>query len=138
MPLADSAVSTFQSSRFRSFIQDRPLVAAGLGLAVGAVLAGILPATRTENRMLGEASDEMKHRARIAAKTEAEKLQATASRTIDAAKEGAAHVADSAARAAEEQGYPAGTLRAEHGRSAESRTLAEKMADAAGDGKPPR
>lgn len=115
--LDDTARSWQSNSRFRVFIQERPLVAAGLGLAIGAALAGLLPTTRTENEMLGTTSDEMKRRGRAFAKEEAESLKGAANRTFDTAKDSATHVADTAVAAAEEQGYPAGTLRSEHRRA---------------------
>lgn len=110
----DIVPTSFSTSRFWTFVQEQPLVAAALGLAFGAFLAALLPRTRTENAMLGGASDELKERARAAAKEEAENLKAVASRTADAAREGAGQVAERAAAAAEQEGYPAGTLRAEH------------------------
>ena len=62
-------------------IERHPLVAGGLGLLVGALIASSLPVTRTENRLFGETSDEVKGRARDAlsegvqiAKTKAEEV----------------------------------------------------------------
>jgi ElaB/YqjD/DUF883 family membrane-anchored ribosome-binding protein len=127
MPYArDIMPSTPANSRFWAFVQERPLVAAGLGLAIGAFLATLLPPTQTENQMLGEGSDEVKQRARAAVKEAAEHLKAAANRTADAAREFAARVAADAV-AAEEQGYPAGTLRAAHEQPSEGRASAGEM-----------
>ena len=120
MPWSDDAARSFESSRFRAMIRERPLVAAGLGLAVGAAIAALFPATASENRMMGPASDDLKRRGREAAKEEAERLKAAAGRTYDAAREGAAHVADRAAEAAAEEGLPVGTLRAAHAGESEA------------------
>jgi ElaB/YqjD/DUF883 family membrane-anchored ribosome-binding protein len=45
-------------------IERHPLVAGGLGLLVGALIASSLPVTPAENRLFGETSDELKERAR--------------------------------------------------------------------------
>ena len=45
------------------FVQDHPLVAGALGVAVGAVLAGLFSPTRTESRYLGEMRDRVVQRA---------------------------------------------------------------------------
>lgn len=50
-----------------AFLKEQPLVAAGLGLAVGAVIGALLPATAAENKLMGETSDALKERARAAA-----------------------------------------------------------------------
>jgi hypothetical protein len=43
-----------------SFLQEQPLVLAGAGLAIGAALGALFPATRTENELMGETSDAIK------------------------------------------------------------------------------
>ena len=84
MPYAEDMMPTALShSRFWSFVQERPLVAAGIGVAFGAFLATLLPPTRTENDMLGEASDQVRRRARHAIKDEAEHLRGAANRSAD-------------------------------------------------------
>jgi ElaB/YqjD/DUF883 family membrane-anchored ribosome-binding protein len=51
------------------FCNDQPLVIAGLGLALGAVLGSALPSTETERRLMGEPSDTVKrHAQRLASK----------------------------------------------------------------------
>lgn len=50
----------------RDFAREYPIVVAGAGLALGAALAALLPATRTENERLGPARDWMARRAREA------------------------------------------------------------------------
>jgi len=101
-------------SQLAQFIQDQPLIAAGLGLAIGAALGAALPETEMENRALGERADEVKARAREAAAEQVEKAKHVAERTYEAAKEEAGHVVDEATRAADEEGFPTGTLRAAH------------------------
>ena len=50
----------------RDFAREYPIVLAGAGLALGAALAAMLPATRTENERLGPARDWTVRRAREA------------------------------------------------------------------------
>lgn len=51
-----------------------PLLLGAVGLAVGAALGGVLDPTETENRMLGEASDRLKQRARTMAGEQYEQI----------------------------------------------------------------
>lgn len=102
-------------------LRDQPLVAAGIGLAIGALIGAALPATDIERRTLGETSDELKARARQFATEQAEKAKTVAAETYETAKQEAGHVAGEAAHAAQEQGFPAGTLRAEHARNEPAR-----------------
>lgn len=46
-----------------SFIQEQPLLCAAVGIAVGAFIAAALPRTETENELMGETSDAIKHAA---------------------------------------------------------------------------
>lgn len=46
--------------RGSTFVQDHPLVVAAIGVGIGAALAAWLPRTRTEDSLLGEASDSLK------------------------------------------------------------------------------
>lgn len=105
-------------SSFTQLLREQPLITAGLGLALGALLGAALPSTETESRVIGETSDAVKARARQAVGEGVDKAKAVAERTYDAAKHEASaaaeHVKDEAVRAAEDQGFPAGTLRAEH------------------------
>ena len=61
------------------FCKEQPLVLAGLGLALGAALGAAFPATRTEDELVGDASDEVKRRAVGLA----DKVAATASSAMD-------------------------------------------------------
>jgi hypothetical protein len=45
------------------FFEDQPLALGVLGLAIGAGIAAALPATETESRLMGEASDDLKQKA---------------------------------------------------------------------------
>lgn len=71
--------------RFQNFLQEQPIVAGGLGLALGAFIGALIPPTATEDRALGHVSDEAAVRAREAA-----------SRQYDKAKEQVREVAEEA------------------------------------------
>jgi ElaB/YqjD/DUF883 family membrane-anchored ribosome-binding protein len=45
-----------------AFCREQPLVLAGIGLAIGALLGAALPASEAENRLMGPASDEARRR----------------------------------------------------------------------------
>ena len=45
------------------FLKEQPLVAAGLGLAIGAMLGAALPETEAENELMGRQSDSLKKQA---------------------------------------------------------------------------
>lgn len=53
----ERAIDAYDSARERTRdrIETSPLLALGSGLAIGALLAAILPRTRTEDRLLGDA-----------------------------------------------------------------------------------
>jgi ElaB/YqjD/DUF883 family membrane-anchored ribosome-binding protein len=76
-----------------SLIHDQPLLCAAVGLAVGAAIAAVLPATRTEDELMGERSDAAK-----------EKLGQVASEQLQAAKAAATAAAQTAGSAALREG----------------------------------
>ncbi|MBV9980866.1 DUF3618 domain-containing protein [Bradyrhizobium sp.] len=60
------------------FCREQPLVLAGVGLAMGAIIGALLPATDAENRVMGQTSDRAK-----------EGMREFASQQVEAVKEGA-------------------------------------------------
>jgi hypothetical protein len=48
------------------FLADQPLLLGALGVSVGALLAAVLPSTRTEDELMGELSDDLRDRAQEA------------------------------------------------------------------------
>ena len=71
------------------FLQEQPLVAAAIGIAVGALIGSLLPATRTEDRYMGEYADDVRGQAADAASEQAERLKGEAARVArDAALAG--------------------------------------------------
>jgi hypothetical protein len=109
------------SDSIRSLIrvlEEQPLVSAALGIAVGAAIGASLPVTETESRVMGEASENLRSRAREFAQEQAEKVKTVAAQTYEAAKEGAADAAEKAGLGTQGD-YATGTLRAEHAQGGE-------------------
>jgi len=74
MTIKDSSSAIAQGSQNAiQFSKEQPLVLAGLGLAVGAVIGALLPPTETEDRLLGETADDAKETARRIAERAKEK-----------------------------------------------------------------
>jgi Protein of unknown function (DUF3618) len=69
------------------FCREQPLVLAGLGLAVGAVIGAMLPRTQTEDRLMGDASEELKQQTRGFAGEQLDKAKKVAERGYDATKQ---------------------------------------------------
>jgi ElaB/YqjD/DUF883 family membrane-anchored ribosome-binding protein len=62
------------------FCKTQPLVLAGMGMALGAILGALIPPTETEDRLMGESSDQLKDKARGVAEDQTERAKsATAS-----------------------------------------------------------
>ncbi len=68
------------------FLQEQPLVLAGIGLALGAMLGTSLPGTNLENQIMGDASEATKGEAKGFAEAELEKGKAAAGQAWSAAK----------------------------------------------------
>ena len=57
------------------FCKSEPLVLAGIGMALGAIVGALIPATETEDQLMGETSDQMKDQARQTAENQYEKAK---------------------------------------------------------------
>ena len=68
------------------FLQEQPLVLAGLGLAIGGLLGASLPSSEAEDRLMGEASDAAKSEARSFAQEQVDKGRHVAEQAWSAAK----------------------------------------------------
>lgn len=60
---------------YNHLLHDNPLALGAIGIAVGALLGAALPTTEPENRLMGEASDDLADKARDAMHTGAEKAR---------------------------------------------------------------
>jgi hypothetical protein len=127
-----------------NFLQEQPLVVAGAGLAIGAALGAMFPATRTENELMGEASDAIKRRAKEATEEQIEKGKQFAGRVWEDAKEEASRMGFSSqpAEAPEELGEnmyrsnPENEFADEDSEERSQRVSSNRPSD--GEGEPPR
>jgi hypothetical protein len=83
------------------FCREQPLVLAGMGIAMGAIIGALLPATDTENQLMGETSDRAKQRARDLASQPVEAAKEKAGPTFDTSQKEAAHAATGERKAAD-------------------------------------
>jgi ElaB/YqjD/DUF883 family membrane-anchored ribosome-binding protein len=60
------------------FCKTQPLVIAGLGMALGAILGALIPPTETEDNLMGETSDRLKDQAREVAEDQIERTKSAA------------------------------------------------------------
>jgi hypothetical protein len=91
--MTDRASDMARISRYAvsDFVNDNPLLVAGVAAAVGAVIAASIPPSEAENRLFGQGSEKLKEKAREAAAQGIEKVG-------DLAAETAGSVAAAAAR----------------------------------------
>lgn len=87
------------------FIQEHPIVAGALGIAIGAALGSLFPATRIENERMGGMRDKAMHKAAEAGEHQADKAQAKVHEKAEQAKSDAA-----ASSHASEKSGGAGTM----------------------------
>jgi hypothetical protein len=69
-----------------SFVTEQPLIAAAIGVAVGAAIATLLPGTDAEDSLMGEASDAAKARASGLGSDALEKTRTVAGKVADRAQ----------------------------------------------------
>ncbi|XWN30649.1 MAG: DUF3618 domain-containing protein [Devosia sp.] len=72
---------------FVDFVKDEPLIAAAVGVALGAVISAALPASRTEDRLVGPHRDKLRDDGVAYATDQAKRLEKVAERTAEKAKE---------------------------------------------------
>jgi hypothetical protein len=76
------------------FLKDEPLVLAAIGVALGAAIGAALPASETEDRLMGDTSDALKQGAAEAAQEQWEKGKKVAEAAADKAWSGAKQAAE--------------------------------------------
>jgi ElaB/YqjD/DUF883 family membrane-anchored ribosome-binding protein len=62
---------------YNHLLRDNPLALGAIGIAIGALLGAALPTTEPENRLMGEASDNLADKARDVVQTGADKARET-------------------------------------------------------------
>lgn len=87
-------------STLLDFCREQPMLLTGLGIAVGALVGALLPATEAENRLMGETSDSLKNRAQDLASEQVEGAKTIGQRALDAAADEASQQAEGAAQEA--------------------------------------
>jgi Protein of unknown function (DUF3618) len=88
-------------TRGTDFAQEQPLIVGALGIAIGAAVATLLPRTRTEDSLMGEASDSIKGAIGEAAGEQYREAKTAAENVATEAKASATRHGLSAAGAAE-------------------------------------
>jgi hypothetical protein len=102
--LTEQAVRVADQARNKTarVFQEQPLLLAGLGIALGAVVAFLLPRSRIEDRLMGESSDAVRGQ-----------VSNTLSQQMDEAKSVAQAVVEEVKVRIEEEGLTSGTVAAE-------------------------
>ncbi len=80
-----------------AFCKGEPLVLAGLGLALGAVLGILIPSADAEDRLMGETSDRIKAQARGTAEEQIDKVKTAVESGMEQAQTQAEGVGEAAA-----------------------------------------
>jgi ElaB/YqjD/DUF883 family membrane-anchored ribosome-binding protein len=85
-----SMSSALDSTRgVANFMQEQPIVLAGIGVAIGAIIGAMLPTTRTEERYMGPTAHSLKEDAREMAREQWERGKNLAEDSWDEAKDAA-------------------------------------------------
>ena len=121
-----AGMATSSQNAVVDFVKQNPLLVAGVGAAVGALIAASIPPSEAENRLFGSGSEKVKDKAREAA-----------AEGIERAGEAVAAVAGAAASAAAREGLDASGVQDALSKVAGSvRKVADRGLDAALGGAP--
>jgi ElaB/YqjD/DUF883 family membrane-anchored ribosome-binding protein len=94
------AVPRRAASAIDTLLHEQPLVAAGIGLAIGAAIGALLPASETEDRLMGDGSERAKDWARRTAGGQLDRATETVESAADAARDFAGEQLERAKEAA--------------------------------------
>jgi len=65
------------------FCKTQPLVLAGIGMALGAIFGALIPPTETEDRLMGESSDQLKDQARDVAEDQIQRAKSATANAVN-------------------------------------------------------
>jgi ElaB/YqjD/DUF883 family membrane-anchored ribosome-binding protein len=93
--LTTQAGAAFQSGKdavagqvdMGSLMRDQPLVVAGVGLALGALLGAALPGTEVENRVMGQAREDVVRQAKVLGREQLDRAEGAIEQVGDAMKD---------------------------------------------------
>lgn len=91
------------TGRFWEMVDDHPMVAGVMGVALGAALGASIPSTRYEDRWVGDYADEATHRAKEVAMDAMDRGTRAARAAVEAAKEEVGDAVSAASDAAKEE-----------------------------------
>jgi ElaB/YqjD/DUF883 family membrane-anchored ribosome-binding protein len=77
----------YMRESFVDMRDEHPVMLAGIGLAVGALIGAAMPPTRSEDRLMGEARDAVVHRAKEKGREQAETAEAILRSGAESARE---------------------------------------------------
>ena len=99
----DSVSAKMPSTRgITNFVQEEPIVLAGIGVALGAIIGAMLPATRIEEQYVGPTAGSLKEQAKEAAREQWERGKEMAAEGWDEAKDTARRTWDDAKQEAQQ------------------------------------
>lgn len=104
--------------------REQPLIVAGLGIAVGAMVGALLPTSEAEDRLMGETSDRVKDRAQDLASEQSESVKEVGERAFDTAQEAFDTSQEEAAKEGAKQQQKDGSEPAANRTTAHEATLA--------------
>jgi len=88
----DTVSSKMPNTRgIANFIKEEPMVLAGIGVALGAVIGALLPSTEIEKRYVGPTAGSLKEQGKDAAREQWDRGKELAAESWDEAKEAARH-----------------------------------------------
>lgn len=85
----------------QSFVNRNPLMAGAIALGAGAFLGGMFPSTRTEDKWMGDARDDVMHRAEEATEETMHRAREAAENVAEETKSAAQDVAETTKKEAE-------------------------------------
>ncbi len=91
-------------------LREQPLVLGALGVALGAAVGAVLPGTRTEDRLMGEASDAATEKAAAVAQQVSGRAQEVAGDQLERVKSAAVETYEQATARLDEAGLSAGKI----------------------------